>query len=197
MKGLLIVMVVLTMASMANAALYISVNGTENPPDSAVTLPQGQSCVIGVTGDGQTPQEIDAWLILEPVGVASMSGGVMLYTGDLSAFGPFQGLDDPVIQWMRDMCGYGGYNTMETYYMGFCSFAEAPLTGTLVDEIVLHCDYVGDVLLTLANIYQDDNYGNPLPPVIQVFDTQIIHQIPEPMTLGLLGLGGLFLRRRK
>jgi len=30
-----------------------------------------------------------------------------------------------------------------------------------------------------------------------VVDSFIIHQIPEPMTIGLLGLGGLFLRRRK
>jgi len=30
-----------------------------------------------------------------------------------------------------------------------------------------------------------------------VMDSQIIHQIPEPITLALLGLGGLFLRRRK
>ena len=30
-----------------------------------------------------------------------------------------------------------------------------------------------------------------------VVDTITIHQIPEPITFGLLGLGGLFLRRRK
>jgi hypothetical protein len=49
-----------------------------------------------------------------------------------------------------------------------------------------HCDGEGLVTLTLY----DSGGVNPL-------DTITITQLPEPVTIALLGLGGLFLRRRK
>jgi len=57
------------------------------------------------------------------------------------------------------------------------------MPGTAI-SLVFHCTGPGDFVIVL-----NDDGLNPL-------DTVIIHQIPEPMTLGLLGLGGLFLRRR-
>ena len=55
-------------------------------------------------------------------------------------------------------------------------------------EISFHCKAEGDVTI---NLY-DENWTYP------VIDAITIHQvIPEPMTIALLGLGGLFLRRRK
>jgi hypothetical protein len=75
-------------------------------------------------------------------------------------------------------------------------------TGTenwIVKNIYLHCDEIGTVTVKLSNrgngsIVTDTNrtivpwnYGPGI----------IIHQIPEPMTLMLLGLGSLFLIRRK
>ena len=58
--------------------------------------------------------------------------------------------------------------------------------GVVVDGIIFKCLEEGDVVLTLTNVDFDT-----------IFDTVTIHQVPEPMTLGLLGLGGLFLRRRR
>jgi len=53
-------------------------------------------------------------------------------------------------------------------------------------EEEFHCDGLGDVLITLY----DANLNE--------LDWITIHQdVPEPMTIALLGLGGLFLRRRK
>jgi hypothetical protein len=54
--------------------------------------------------------------------------------------------------------------------------------------IDFHCLAVGDVGITL--------YASDYSTVI---DSMTIHQteVPEPITIGLLGLGGLFLRRRK
>jgi hypothetical protein len=67
------------------------------------------------------------------------------------------------------------------------SIPPAALNGVLVDLIDFHCTgQPGDVMLYLAEA-----------AVFTVFDTQVIHQIPEPITFALLGLGGLFLRRRK
>ena len=47
-----------------------------------------------------------------------------------------------------------------------------------------HCEGQGDVTLYA---YNED---------FLVEDTQVIHQVPEPATLALLGIGGLLLRRR-
>jgi hypothetical protein len=61
-----------------------------------------------------------------------------------------------------------------------------PLDGKLVDEIIFHCTGGGDTVLTLVTA-----------DLQVVEDIQIIHNIPEPMTIALLALGGLLLRRRK
>jgi hypothetical protein len=55
-------------------------------------------------------------------------------------------------------------------------------------RLLFHCFATGDVTITLW----DDSEGYDTPQ-----DTIIIHQVPEPMTIALLGLGGLLLRRRR
>jgi len=73
----------------------------------------------------------------------------------------------------------------------------------VIENILIHCDSdnpINDVYVYLTddplqNTYVGDENFNPVdwsygPGVV-------IHQIPEPMTLTLLGLGGLFLARRK
>ncbi len=54
--------------------------------------------------------------------------------------------------------------------------AAATLEGLLIGNIILHCDAIGDVRLTLVS---DD--------FTIVYDTQDIQQVPEPGTILLLG----------
>ena len=72
-----------------------------------------------------------------------------------------------------------------------------------LDHILLHCDDIGLVVITMT-----DNVNLPPQGTVE-FDPGFnpstpnfggpvnVTQIPEPMTIVLLGLGGLFLRRRK
>lgn len=75
--------------------------------------------------------------------------------------------------------------------------------GIILDHFLLHCDREGDVLVklienpeTAAGASLETDGGDLYP--LATGPGIIIHQvIPEPMTLTLLGLGGLFLARRK
>jgi len=75
--------------------------------------------------------------------------------------------------------------------------------GIILDHFLLHCDALGDVLLTLVETDRTkagmsaETDGSDLYPLVSGPGV-IVHQgIPEPMTLTLLGLGSLFLARRK
>jgi len=197
MKKLLVVLMVLTMATIANAALLISVDGVENPPDTSIYLAPSQSVVIDVTGDGLTPGPTDLFLINEPavpIQAGTMAGGVLTYQGSMSSIGPATPADIAMLQSL-------GYNPASAIYVVLADGGDPPLPllGKLVDEVIFHCDAPNiDATLSLINItwvYDPDN--DIYVPFITTFDTQQIHQIPEPITMALLGLGGLFLRRRK
>lgn len=167
MKNILVVFAVLAMASAANAALFISVNGVIDQPDSEITIAPGDTVIIDVYSDGAT---IGTPVVLWVSGPASydVSAAVNYYIpgappedfGDGMIFIDLTKPENPI----------------------------PPITeGTMVDMISLTCLEEGDVVLSLVN----ETTGLEE-------DSLMIHQvIPEPITFALLGLGGLFLRRRK
>ena len=165
MKKLLVLMLVLGLASAANAVLSLSVNG-EPAPDE-ITINPSDEIVIDIQSDNST----------------AYSAYFDMYVGDgtfsdaRTVIGNLSGLLGPY----PDYYGTGAYS----YYLVTIADSGGALVPGTGFEIDFHCDGPGDVLVQLR-----DATG------YIVLDSLVIHQ-PEPMTIALLGLGGLFLRRRK
>ena len=187
MRKFLILMLVLGMASIACAKLQIS----------AHTIPPG-----GETWDPMYPEDSDIWLL--------PSQHVMLDIWTDTTITPGGGLEGAFALACPTSCGTisGGTNVSGEPSLYIYSYASPPVAGiwasltlgtipsipagsVIVDDILFHCESYDDCLVELL---WDPAY--PIPGVSTVDDSLIIHQ-PEPMTIVLLGLGGLLLRRRK
>ena len=185
MKKLLIFMLVLGMASLANATLQISVNGDMNPVDSEIWLLPSETIMLDIWTTNDITPGVNEGTFMEPGAFAlvatTLDGQI---TGGVNTSGEASLL----------IYAYDTY-TGKTGIWASLTLANVSLISAntvLVDQILFHCEQPGDVLIELL---YDPAY--PIYGVSPVLDSVIIHQIPEPMTVLLLGLGGLFLRRRK
>ena len=190
MRKFLILMLVLGMASMACAKLQISAHAIPPmeqtwdpmfPEDSDIWLLPSQHVMLDIwTDTAITPgvgEGAFALMCLESCG--TISGGVNVSP-------------EPSI----NIYAYSDYAGPPAHKGIWASLAlgtapEIPAGSVIVDDILFHCESYDDCLVELL---YDPSY--PIPGVSTVDDSLIIHQ-PEPMTIVLLGLGGLLLRRRK
>jgi len=191
MKKLLILIVVLGMASMANATLQISVNGDPEPIDSEIVVTEVPSGML--TLDIWTDADIAAmdsfdWALVVDSTKGTISGGVDVvdnpdFINEVGGDAPDPGNgilpDEP-------LAGRWGF---------MASFIPISAGTVLLDDFLFHCEGEGDAVIQLWATVS----GEPFGPISggTLMDQVIVHQIPEPMTMALLGLGGLFLRRRK
>jgi hypothetical protein len=180
MKKLMIVTLMIGMASVANADLEISVNGIVYEDNHWLPMYGGRNDVIGIWGDGQTTPGaffvgIDTWG--SQFGSLDISGAEILYEGSEAG-----------IVWVNDpdtasYCGI--YNPFVGIWLYDFVPPEDPLgPGMLVDQIIFH-EY--DIAIATITLFDESFY--PL-------DSQVFF-MPEPMTVVLLGLGSLMLRRRR
>jgi hypothetical protein len=184
-KVSLMMIVLLASTPMAHALLQISVNG-EQGPNAEITLGPSNTAMLDIYADEEltttnTPVQY-AMIVQEgPATITAANANAyndagpdwFIFVSDLRDISQPVGTDN----------GMWGNVTLFS--------GTAPLGSTLIDQIGLHCDGPGDVLIKLIDC--DPGSGEPTG---LVYDTLIVHQIPEPATLALLGLGGLLLRRK-
>jgi len=162
MKKLLVVLMVLSMATAANAGIVLS----------------GDAAGIALTGDGETaPGAFYLGITTDSMGAGAVNitAPVFHYTGNANdiymeeGIGEMIGTLDPVVHIeLNDVPPVGS--------------TSPPLTGLLLDGLTFDFSTMGEVTLKLF-----DGGGTELSSLI----------LPEPMTMILLGLGGLMLRRHK
>ena len=189
MKKLLAVMLIFVMASFANAmSLQISVNGDEDPVETEYTLMPSETIELDIySPDGYVSGDDTYFALVATVG-GTVTGGVVLAAAppDTGIYG--QDVLTDVPGWLAAADGTGPWGSI----LNIGGAAVSP--GRWLDQFIFHCDVdQGDVIISL---FSDKDMGTAVHPTI-LEDRIIIHQIPEPATMALLSLGGLFLLRRR
>ena len=180
MKKFLVLLMLLGTASMASAGLRISIDGNQQASEYTIdVVPSGEVSMeiwTDTTILPSGPEEGAYAIVCSPL-VGTISGGVNVS-------------DEPSVYPNEFSSGEGHDGVF--WFITLATAANLPQNSTIINDLLFHCEGQGDVLVELL---YDAAY--PIYGVSSVVDSVVIHQIPEPITMGLLGIGGLFLRRRK
>ena len=211
MKKLLVFMLILCMASMAGATLQISAHNVPtggetwnplNPADSNINLMPSEYLRLDIYTDTGLPAGFfSTWALIvnTTCGAIGSTGTINPAYDNAETAAPYD------VGMVAIAMAYGdslppphpflmmvGVNGMWGPIAIFDA-PGAPAGDWLIDDIVFHCETpFNDATIQLIELNSDTGWPTGL-----VYDTVIVHQIPEPATIALLCLGGLLLRKKK
>lgn len=186
MKKILVLMVLLGVVVSANASLKVVVKDPDDglPPNAGWAEWENSKLNINPS------DELYIGFADDTVGVpAAVEVGDVFYLGisegpgvmDLSMANALGGLSLSTVNDAQLAADLGIQNNF-----AMATVEDDPVSSMLVYNILFHCEGPGDVTFLAI----DENF--------LTVDTQVIHQVPEPASLALLGLGSMFfLRKRK
>jgi hypothetical protein len=183
MKKLLVVLMVLSIATIANAGLVIS----DSTPVAGT---------LSITGDGGTASPQPLYLVID--GGASLSGGALAGVNAWAAISDFIQADAGMVAYLNGVSGLEGVTDAIQITGVYSDPLITAYQGLIVDGVAYTLPTTGAVSVSLISIFTpfDEETGEFGTPVVTGMADPVVLQVPEPMTMGLLGLGGLFLRRR-
>lgn len=166
MKKLLVLMLVLGLASAANAAVSLSIDGV-NPTDGTEDILEGSTITLSILSDDDQPWMMEA-SVLKVVNVL----GTPAFTAAAGS-----------------MAGYNDWSDGSLYIYEISTGGTDPDYPTPGVQWTMALTTSG----ALGSHFTVD-LGEYMEPVTSSIDFTVI---PEPMTIALLGLGSLFLLRRR
>jgi hypothetical protein len=184
--GLIVLVVLLVFGAAAEAGFQIGTRYLDERPFDPDTdfLDIYESLYLSIWTDEDVlgHMEVYAWALVCDWSLAAITGGEagpdaewgVSFSGSASALWdvPLSVPEDEDGQWGR----IGGFE------LG---------PGVYLEKFVYTPEAVGNVTVRFVEI--NDSTG----AILSVPDSIVIHQVPEPMTIGLFSLGGLLLVRRK
>jgi hypothetical protein len=181
MKKILVLLMVLGMASWAHAGLINVVMSGYDDLDQSDSITASDIVYIEIwLADGATSDGYDLDLHVSGPGVLQEVDG-----------GPTANHQAGIGLWM-----YSGIAANGIAQMSEVTFAAFNDQTALIGGLAIHCEGEGDVLVDLT-LNGDTRVNGVSVAEADLGDLRIV-QVPEPMTIALLGLGGLLaLRRRK
>ena len=187
MKKCLILLLVLGMASWAHAGLINVVMSGYDDLDQSDSITESDIVYIEIwLANGATSDGYDLDLhVYGPGTLMEVDGGPNANHQMGVGMWAYSGIVDNDIAQMTEAHLFGQFNSATA----------------LIGGLAIHCDGEGDVLvdLTLKAARVDPEGGDAYQNLTEAdLGDLTIAQVPEPMTIALLGLGGLLaLRRRK
>jgi outer membrane lipoprotein-sorting protein len=172
MKKLLVLLIILVLASVANAAMSLSIDGV-NPSDGTEDIEDLGGTVTVYVLDSTGGSSYTYYL--DMLKVAGGGKATMAYPSVYTEAGD-----------LAEVSGDYSTTTLYDYELFAGDSGGNVLTGRHFSSVITESGSVGDTF----NVELID-YG------VATLDTITFTIVPEPMTIALLGLGGLFLRRRK
>jgi hypothetical protein len=194
MKKFICVLVFLAMVNVASAGMVdlwiTSLDGVPITPTKDITIKPSQVVDLSLvfTGPGETLYSLSMDAVIQ----SDVESAEWQNVAGIVRYADYS---DPVFNQIAlhddDMLGF-------SLAAGLANGAGDGVT--VASNILLHCTNAGDLTITLAlnpSLPASDSIVLPSMEAPQLGIGVFIHQIPEPMTLTLLGLGGLFLARKK
>ena len=177
MKKLLVLAMVAWIIALAPAALQISVDGNPDPLDSEIVAQPSDTLNLGLYGEVAAYERV-YWFMVVDNSLATLwvdnAWGDNFYVSTYT-------------RWMQY---YAEVAPPEyVYSVGGWIHSNSSLSGLLIDDIDFDALTYGDAVVYL--------YSSPDAWHWVIADTFTVHIVPEPVTIALLGLGGLLISRRR